>query len=314
MTLQTAPGPSGLTRSASGGRPRSAPGSGRRHGPGPVSGADGAGGHPGPAGRRTGRRVRVVVLRPAEHRRGDGRVTAAGARVGAVPGHRAARSRPGHPGGNPEAAASGRDRGDHLQGAGRPAAGGSDRRHRRDPLSAAGLRQYRGAGRLHDHRQHLRHRRRPASPPDRSAARGRGDPRQIRRALLVEAPRRCARGPSGLALGIAIAAVGTAISGSLSAGLAVRPLPLALAALAGVAVTLVSALAPARRAMVVSPLDALRPVADVTTARRSGLVRSVVGGTLGLLGAATWSRPSAPRRQRYLGPQRGRLGVARRQP
>ncbi len=109
--------------------------------------------------------------------------------------------------------------------------------------------------------------------------------RQVRRDLLVEALLTGVAGSLvGLALGVGIAAVGTALSGSLSAGLAVRPLPLALAAVAGVAVTLASALAPARRAMVVSPLDALRPVADVTTARRSVLVRSVVGGTLGLLG------------------------------
>ena len=111
---------------------------------------------------------------------------------------------------------------------------------------------------------------------------------QMRRALLVEAVVVGVLGALlGVGLGIAIAAAGTVISGSLSAGLAVRPLPLVLAAVAGVAVTLVSALAPAHRAMVVSPLDALRPVADVTTARRSGLVRAVVGGTLGLIGAAT---------------------------
>ncbi len=111
---------------------------------------------------------------------------------------------------------------------------------------------------------------------------------QVRRALLVEAVVVGVLGALlGIGLGIAIAAVGTAISGSLSAGLTVRPLPLLLAAAAGVAVTLVSALAPAHRAMVVSPLDALRPVADVTTTRRSGLVRAVVGGTLGLIGGAT---------------------------
>ena len=111
---------------------------------------------------------------------------------------------------------------------------------------------------------------------------------QVRRALLVEAVVVGVLGALlGLGLGMAIAAVGTAISGSLSAGLTVRPLPLLLAAAAGVAVTLVSALAPTHHAMVVSPLDALRPVADVTTARRSGLVRAIVGGTLGLIGGAT---------------------------
>ena len=111
---------------------------------------------------------------------------------------------------------------------------------------------------------------------------------QVRRALLVEALVVGVLGALlGVGLGIAIAAAGTAISGSLSAGLTVRPLPLVLAAVAGVAVTMVSALAPARRAMAVSPLDALRPVADVTTTRRSGLVRAAVGGALGLIGAAT---------------------------
>ncbi|HYI52675.1 MAG TPA: ABC transporter permease, partial [Microlunatus sp.] len=107
--------------------------------------------------------------------------------------------------------------------------------------------------------------------------------RQVRRALLVEAVVVGTLGASlGVGLGIAIGAVAAAISGSLSAGLVLRPLNMLLAATAGIAVTLVSALAPARRAMVVSPLDALRPVADVMTARRSGLVRSLVGGSLGL--------------------------------
>ena len=111
---------------------------------------------------------------------------------------------------------------------------------------------------------------------------------QIRRALLVEAVAVGVAGAVlGLGLGIAIAAVGAAISGSLSTGLVLRPLPLVLATTAGVAVTLAAALAPARRAMVVSPLDALRPVADATAARRSGLVRALVGGALGMLGAAT---------------------------
>ena len=110
---------------------------------------------------------------------------------------------------------------------------------------------------------------------------------QIRRALLLEAVAVGVVGAVvGLGLGIAIAAAGAAISGSLAAGLVARPLPLLLAATAGVMVTLASALAPARHAMVVSPLDALRPVADLTTARRSGLVRARVGGVLGLIGAA----------------------------
>ena len=45
-----------------------------------------------------------------------------------------------------------------------------------------------------------------------------------------------------------------------------------------------SALAPARRAMVVSPLDALRPVADATSTRRSGRIRALVGAALGVIG------------------------------
>jgi putative ABC transport system permease protein len=111
---------------------------------------------------------------------------------------------------------------------------------------------------------------------------------QVRRALLLEAVAVGAFGAAlGLGLGIVIATAGAAISGSLTAGPTLRPLPLLLAAMVGLGVTLVSALAPARRAMVVSPLDALRPVAEVTTARRSGLVRSLVGGGLGLVGAAT---------------------------
>ncbi len=110
---------------------------------------------------------------------------------------------------------------------------------------------------------------------------------QVRRTLLAEAVVVGVLGALlGLGLGIAIATVGAAISGSLSAGVVLRPLPLLLATTAGVVVTLVSALAPARRATVVSPLDALRPVAAATDARRSGLVRWVVGGALGLVGGA----------------------------
>ncbi len=108
---------------------------------------------------------------------------------------------------------------------------------------------------------------------------------QVRRALLGEALVVGVLGSVlGVGLGIAIAAVGAAVSGSLSAGLALRPPPLVLAAVAGVAVTLVSALAPARRAMVVSPLDALRPVADATSTRRSSRVRALVGAALGVIG------------------------------
>lgn len=109
---------------------------------------------------------------------------------------------------------------------------------------------------------------------------------QVGRNLLVESLLVGLAGSVvGLALGIVVAAVGAAISGSLAGGLALRPLPLVLVGFAGVVVTLVSALAPARRAMVVSPLDALRPVADVGAARRSVLVRGSVGSALGVLGA-----------------------------
>lgn len=110
---------------------------------------------------------------------------------------------------------------------------------------------------------------------------------QVRRALLGEAVLVGAAGAVlGLVLGLCVAAVAVAVVGSLDAGLALRPLPLALAALAGVAITVVAALAPARRSVVVSPLDALRPVHDPVTARRAGRVRALVGGTLGLIGAA----------------------------
>ncbi|WP_041790288.1 FtsX-like permease family protein [Microlunatus phosphovorus] len=110
---------------------------------------------------------------------------------------------------------------------------------------------------------------------------------QVRRNLLLEAAGAGVLGALlGALIGIGVAAVGAAATGSLSSGLEVRIGLVLLTGLAGVVITVLSALAPARRAMVVTPLDALRPVSEPGAARRAGRIRAVVGGALGLGGVA----------------------------
>ena len=108
---------------------------------------------------------------------------------------------------------------------------------------------------------------------------------QVRRSLLVEAAAAGVLGALlGVLLGIGVATAGTALTGSLSGGPEVRVGLVALAGIAGVVITVISALAPARQAMIVSPLDALRPVSDAVTARRAGRIRASIGGLLGIGG------------------------------
>ena len=98
---------------------------------------------------------------------------------------------------------------------------------------------------------------------------------QVRRSLLVEALITGVIGSLlGVALGIAVAAIAAGVSGSLQSGLVI-PSTVAAAAGVGVLVTLLAAIGPSGRATRVSPLDALRPVADAATSRRMSLLTAI---------------------------------------
>lgn len=109
---------------------------------------------------------------------------------------------------------------------------------------------------------------------------------QVRRSILVEAAVVGLIGSLlGVGLGIGVAAIAAAISGSLAFGLAVPPTVVA-AAVVGLVVTVLSALLPAGRATRVSPLEALRPVAQQQVARRSSIAVGVVAVVLAAIGGA----------------------------
>ncbi|MEV6490331.1 ABC transporter permease [Actinoplanes sp. NPDC051633] len=94
---------------------------------------------------------------------------------------------------------------------------------------------------------------------------------QIRRSLLVEAS---AIGVVGAVLGIGLG-VGAAavIAAAIGETLAIPVRQILVLAAVGVAVAVLSAVLPARRANRITPLEALRPVDDQVTARRTTAVR-----------------------------------------
>ncbi|MET0694920.1 MAG: FtsX-like permease family protein, partial [Propionibacteriaceae bacterium] len=100
---------------------------------------------------------------------------------------------------------------------------------------------------------------------------------QVRRGVLAEAAVIGFTGALlGVALGLGIAAIAAAISGSLASGLQIQPAGLLGAAALGLVVTVLAAMVPAARATRVPPLEALRPVADQVTAKRgSARLRNV---------------------------------------
>ncbi|WP_427018412.1 FtsX-like permease family protein [Pseudarthrobacter sp. P1] len=114
---------------------------------------------------------------------------------------------------------------------------------------------------------------------------------QIHRSVLLEA---LVVGAIASAAGVALAAGGMSL---LVAGLAqnpdyafatldVPPSAIITGLLVGIALTVLSALAPARAATAVAPLAALRPQEDASLANSRGRVRLVVGVVLLLLGGA----------------------------
>lgn len=122
---------------------------------------------------------------------------------------------------------------------------------------------------------------------------------QVRRGVLAEALIVGLAGSvAGVGLGIGIAAIASAVTGSLSSGLALPWLGLGVAALVGLVVTVLAAVVPASRAMKVAPLEALRPVADAVGRRRSyrlvlvvSLVLLLAGGALVGVGLGTGTAP-----------------------
>ncbi|GAA2012299.1 FtsX-like permease family protein [Nakamurella flavida] len=111
--------------------------------------------------------------------------------------------------------------------------------------------------------------------------------RQVRRSVILEALLLGVIGSLiGLVLGIAVAAAGSGIAGIALSSLTVPPVALGITAVVGVLVTVAAALAPAARAMRVSPLSALSAVPTAAEGRRSGRLRLVAGGALTLAGGA----------------------------
>ncbi|GAB2608280.1 ABC transporter permease [Paractinoplanes abujensis] len=117
---------------------------------------------------------------------------------------------------------------------------------------------------------------------------------QILRALLAEA---AAIGVAGAVLGtgagIGLAAV---VAAALDGPLTVPVGQVSALAAVGVAVTLAAVLVPARQAMRVAPLDALRPVADRPAERRFARLRAAAAALLGCIGLAgiAWGSGERP--------------------
>ncbi len=108
---------------------------------------------------------------------------------------------------------------------------------------------------------------------------------QVRREAIAEAGIIGAAGSVlGAAAGIGAGAVAASIAGFDSGGLAVPAVAVAVVTVIGVALTIGAAVVPATRAMRVSPIAALRPVADSSGTRTAGRIRLAAGSTLIALG------------------------------
>nr|CEL21823.1 Protein of unknown function DUF214 [Kibdelosporangium sp. MJ126-NF4] len=107
---------------------------------------------------------------------------------------------------------------------------------------------------------------------------------QIRRGLFIEATAIGLIGSTlGLLLGVGVSAV---VSYRLGQVLTVPVGQIAVVALVGVVLAVMSVVVPARRAIRISPLEALRPVADRRTERTASRSRAVLSVALMLTGLA----------------------------
>lgn len=116
--------------------------------------------------------------------------------------------------------------------------------------------------------------------------------KQIRSSVLIEA----------LVIGIVASVIGVLLAIALMAGLiqllhtlvpamsyatlAMTPIGLAIPIVVGILMTVVAASLPARRAMKLAPLAALRPFDSASVKNRAGIVRIVFGAILALIGIA----------------------------
>ncbi|ONI84465.1 hypothetical protein ALI144C_15040 [Actinosynnema sp. ALI-1.44] len=107
---------------------------------------------------------------------------------------------------------------------------------------------------------------------------------QIRRGLFVEATAIGLIGSSlGLVLGVGVSAI---VANRLGQVLTVPTGQIAAVALVGVVLAVLSVVVPARRAIRISPLEALRPVADRQAERRASRSRAVLSTVLMVVGLA----------------------------
>lgn len=109
---------------------------------------------------------------------------------------------------------------------------------------------------------------------------------QVRRQVLAEAAIVGAVGSlAGAAAGIGVGVAAASIAGLDAGGVSVPPVSIGVVVLIGVTLTVGAAIVPARRAIAVPPLVALRPVSDPETSARAGRARIVVGAALVAFGA-----------------------------
>ena len=108
---------------------------------------------------------------------------------------------------------------------------------------------------------------------------------QVRNRYLAEAVALGAAGAGfGVLLGIGLAAIGAAITGSLYWGLSLPAFDLLAAFVAGLVITVVAAYVPVLRGTRVRPLEALQPELSTDERRRAGWVRAVICGLLAAAG------------------------------